>query len=129
VFENRVLRRIFRPKRDEVTGEWRKLHNEELHILYSSPNIIRQIKSMRMRWAGHLAHMGEEGNVYKVLVGKPEGKRQLGRLRHRWEDGIRMDLRETGWRSVEWIQLAQDMDRWQAVVNMVMNLWVLAPRS
>jgi hypothetical protein len=129
VFENRVLRRIFRPKRDEVTGEWRKLHSEELHILYSFPNIIRQIKSMIMRWAGHLAHMGEEGNVYKVLVGKPEGKRELERLRHRWDDGIRMDLRETGWRSVERIQLAQDMDRWQAVVNMVMNLWVLAPRS
>jgi hypothetical protein len=97
VFENRVLRRIFGPKRDEVTGEWRKLPNEELHILYSSPNIIRQIKSRRMRWAGHVAHMGENKNVYKVLMGKPEGKRPLERPRHRWEDGIRMDLGEIGW--------------------------------
>jgi hypothetical protein len=96
VFENRVLRRIFGPKRDEVTGEWRKLHNEELHNLYSSPDIVRQIKSRRMRWAGHVAPMGEEKTLYKVLVGKPEGKRPLGRPRRRWEDGIRMDLRETG---------------------------------
>jgi hypothetical protein len=88
VFENRVLRRIFGPKRDEVTGEWRKLHNEELHNLYSSPDIIRQVK------AGHVARMGEERKVYKVLVGKPEGKRPLGRPRLRWEDGISMDLRE-----------------------------------
>jgi hypothetical protein len=92
VFENRVLRRIFGPKRDEVTGEWRKLHNEELHIVYSSPD-IRQIKSRRMRWARHVARMGEERKVYKVLVGKPEGKRPLGRPRRRCEDGIRMDLR------------------------------------
>jgi hypothetical protein len=106
VFENRVLRRIFGPKRDEVTGEWRKLHNEELHILYSSPNIIRQIKSRTMRWAGHVARMGEERNVYRVLIGKPEGKRPLGRPRRRWEDGIRMDLREIGWGSVDWIHLA-----------------------
>jgi hypothetical protein len=96
VFENRVLRRIFGPKRDEVTGEWSKLHNEELHILYSSPNIIRQIKSRRMRWAGHVAHMGEERNVYKVLMGKPEGKRPLGRPRRRWGDGIRMGIKEIG---------------------------------
>jgi hypothetical protein len=129
VFENRFLRRIFGPKRDEVTGEWRKLHSEELHILYSSPNIIRQIKSRRMRWAGHVALMGEERNVYRVLMGKPEGKRPLGKSRRRWEDGIRMDLRETGWRSVDWIQLAQDRDRWLALVNTVMNLRVLAPRS
>jgi hypothetical protein len=108
VFENRVLRRIFRPKRDEVTGEWRKLHNEELHILYSSPNIIRQLKSRRMRWAGHVVRMGEERNVYRGLMGKPEGKRPLGRPRRRWEDGIRMDLREIGWVSVDWIQLAQN---------------------
>jgi hypothetical protein len=93
VFENRVIRRIFGPKTNEVTGEWRKLHNEELHILYSSPNIIRQIKSRRMRWAGHVACMREQRNVYKVFVGKPEGKRPLERPRHRWEDGIRMDLR------------------------------------
>jgi hypothetical protein len=78
VFENRVLRKIFGPKRDEVTGEWRKLHNEQLHILYSSPNFIRQIKSRRMRWVGHVACMGEDRDVYKVLMGKPEGKRPLG---------------------------------------------------
>jgi hypothetical protein len=96
VFENRVLRRIFGPKRDEVTGEWRKLHNEELNNLYSSPDIIRQVKSRRMRWVGHVARMGEERKVYKVLVGKPEGKRPLGRPRRRWEDEIRMDLREIG---------------------------------
>jgi hypothetical protein len=88
VFENRILRRIFGPKRNEVTGEWRKLHNEELHNLYSSPNIIRQIKSMRIMWAGHVARMGKERKVYKVLVGKPEVKRSLGRRRRRWEDGI-----------------------------------------
>jgi hypothetical protein len=96
IFENRVLKRIFGPNRDEMTGEWRKLHNEELHISYSSPNIIRQIKSRRMRWAGHVARMGEERNVYKVLTGKPEGKRPLGRPRRRWENGIRMDLRKIG---------------------------------
>jgi hypothetical protein len=129
VFENRVLRRIFGPKRDEVTGEWRKLHSEQLHNLYSSPNIIRQIKSMRMRWAGHVARMREEGNVYRVLMGKPEGKRPLARSRRRWEDGIRMNLREIGWGTLDWIQLAQDRDRWRAVVNTVMNLRVLTPRS
>jgi hypothetical protein len=88
MFENRVLRRIFGPKRDEVTEEWRKVHNEELHILYSSPNIIRQIKSRRMRWAGHVARMGKDRNVYKVFMGKPKGKRPLGRPRRRLEDGI-----------------------------------------
>jgi hypothetical protein len=111
VFENRVLRRLFGPKRDEVTGEWRKLHSEELHNLYSSPNIIRQIKSRRMRWAGHVARVGEERNVLRVLMGKPEGKRPLGSPRRRWEDWIRMDLGEIGWASVDWIQLAQDRDR------------------
>jgi hypothetical protein len=129
VFENRVLRRIFGPKRDEVTGEWRKLHNEEFHNLYSSPDIIRQIKSRQMRWAGHVAYMGEERRVYEVLVGKPEGKRPLGRPRHRGEDGIRTDLRKIGWGGVDWIRLAQDKDRWLALVNAVMNLQVLAPRS
>jgi hypothetical protein len=97
VFENRVQCRIFGPKRDEVTGEWRKLHNEELHNLYSSPDIIRQVKSMRMRWAGYVARMGEERKVYTVLVGKPKGKRPLVRPRRRWDDGIRVDLREIGW--------------------------------
>jgi hypothetical protein len=103
VFANRVLRRIFGPKRGEVTGEWRKLHNVELHNFYSSPDIIRQIKSRRMRWAGHVARMGQGRNVNKVLVGNPEGKRPLERLRCRWEDGIRMDLRVKSWGCVEWI--------------------------
>jgi hypothetical protein len=129
VFENRVLRRIFGPKRDEVTGEWRKLHNEELRNLYSPPDIIRQVKSRRMRWTGHVARIGEERKMYKIWVGKPEGKRPLGRPRRRWEDGIRMDLRETGLGGVDWIRLAQDRDLWRAVVSAVMNLRVLAPRS
>jgi hypothetical protein len=97
--------------------------------LYSSPNIIRQVKSRRMKWAGLVARMGEERNVYRVLMGKPEGKRPLGRPRRRWEDEFSMDLREIGWGSVDWIQLAQDRDRWRALVNTVMNLRVLAPRS
>jgi hypothetical protein len=97
VFENRMLRRIFGPKRDEVTGEWRKLHNGELHNLFPSPDNIRQIKSRRTRWAGHVASMGEERKVYKVLLGKPEEKRPLERPRRRWENYIRMDLREIGW--------------------------------
>jgi hypothetical protein len=96
VFENTVLRRTFGPKRDKVMGEWRKTHNGELHNLYSSPDIIRQIKSRRMRCAGHVACMGEERNVYRVLVGKPGGKRPLERPRRRWEDGIKMDLGENG---------------------------------
>jgi hypothetical protein len=129
VFENRVLRRIFGPNRDKVTGEYRKLHNEELHNLYSSPDIIRQVKSGRMRWAGHVARMGEERKLYKVLVGKPEGKRPLGRPRRRWGDGMRMDLMEIGLGGVDWIRLAQDRDRWRAVVSAVMNLRVLAPQS
>jgi hypothetical protein len=103
VFENRVLRRVFGPKRDEVTGEWRKLHNEELHSLYSFPDIIRQVKSRRMRWVGHVACIGEERKVYKVWVGKPEGKRPLGIPRRRWEDGIRMDVREIGLWGMDWI--------------------------
>jgi hypothetical protein len=97
VFENRVLRGIFGPKRDEVTGEWRKLHSGELRNLYSSPDIIRQMKSRRMGWAGHVARMGEGRNVYMVLVGKLERKRPLGRPRRRWEDGIKIDFREIGW--------------------------------
>jgi hypothetical protein len=108
VFENRVLRRIFGPKRNRVTGGWRKLHNEELHNLYSSPGIIRIIKSRRMRWVGHAARMGEKRNVYRLLVGKPEGKRLLGRPRHRWIDNIKMDLLEIGVNVVAWIGLAQD---------------------
>jgi len=96
VFENRVLRRIFGSKRDEVRREWRKLHNEELKELYCSPNIVWLIKSRRMRWAGHVARMGERKGVYRVLVGKPEGKRPLGRLRCRWEENINMDLQVVG---------------------------------
>jgi hypothetical protein len=126
---NGVLRRIFGPKRDEVTGKWRKLHSGALHNLYSSPDIIRQIKSRRMRWAGLVARMEEERNLYRVSVGKPEGKGPLGRPRRRWEDGIKVDLREIGWGGVEWIHLSQDMDCWWTVVNAVMNLRVLAPQS
>ena len=96
VFENRVLRRVFGPKRDEVTGEWRKLHNEELRDLCSLPNIVQVVKSRRMRWVGHVVHMGEGRGVHRVLVGKPEGKRPLGRPRRRWEDNIKMDLQEVG---------------------------------
>jgi len=92
VFENRVLRRIFGPGRHEMTGDWRKLHNEELNDLYPSPSIVRVIKSRRMRWVGHVARMGERRGVYRVLVGKPEGMRPLGRQRHRWEDNIKIDI-------------------------------------
>jgi hypothetical protein len=102
--------------------------NLRLHF-YSSPDIIRQVKSRRMRWAGHVARMGEDRKVYKVLAGKPEGKRPLGRPRRRWEHGVRMDLREIGLGSVDWIRLAQDRDRWRAVVSAVINLRVFAPRS
>ena len=119
-----LLRRIFGPKRDEVTGEWRKLHNEELKGLYSSPNIVRVIKSRRMRWAGHVARMEEGRGVYRVLVRKPEGKRPLGRPRRRWEDNIRMDLQEVGVGYEDWIGLAQNRDRWRALVSAVRNLRV-----
>jgi hypothetical protein len=110
MFENRVLRKIFGPKRDEVIGGWRKLHNEELHNLYCSQSVMRMIKSRRMRRAGHLARMGEKGNAYRILVGKPEGKRPLGRPRRMWEDNIRMDFREIRWGGTDWIYLAQDRD-------------------
>jgi hypothetical protein len=124
VFENRVLRRIFGPERDEVTGGWRKLHNEELHGLYSSPSIVRVIKARRMRWAGHVACMGEVRGAYNILVGRPEGRRPLGRPRRRWVDNIKMDLREIVFGDVDLSHLAQDRDRWRALVNTVMNLWV-----
>jgi hypothetical protein len=112
-----VLRRIFGPKRDEVTGEWRKLHNEELRDLYSSPSIIRIIKYRKMRWVGHFERMGEKRNAYRLLEVKPEGKRPLGRPRRRWVDNIRIDLGEVGWGDVDWIGVAQDRNRWRAVVN------------
>jgi hypothetical protein len=124
VFENRVLRRICGPKREE-DGSWRTLHNDELHSLYSSPNIVRVIKSRRMRWAGHVARMGEGRGVYRILVGRTEGKRPLGRPRRRWEDNVKMDLREIGIDGANWIQLTHDRIQWRAFVNMVMNLRVL----
>jgi hypothetical protein len=118
VFGNRVLRR------DEVTGERRKLHNEELNDLYSLPNIVRMVKSRRMRWAGHVARMGEERGVHRVLVGKPEGKSPLGRPRRRWEDNIKLDVEEIGGGRGDWMELAQDRDRWRALVSAVKNLRV-----
>ena len=116
-------KRYRRPRRDEVTGEWRRSHNEELNDLYCSPNIVRVIKSRRMRWAGHVARMGEKG-VYRVLVGKPEERRPLGRPRPRWVDNIRMDLQEVGCGYMDWNRLAQDRDRWRTLVSAVMNLRV-----
>jgi hypothetical protein len=122
VFKNRVLRSKFGPKRDEVTGGWRKLLNEELHNLYSSRSIIRMIKSRRMRWTGQVARMGKKRNACRLFVGKPEGKRPLGRLRHRWEDNIRMDHGEIGWGGVD-----QARDKWRAHVSTVRKLRV--PRN
>jgi hypothetical protein len=123
VFENRVLRRIFGPKREE-DGSWRKLHNDEPHSLYSSPNIVRVIKSRKMRWAGHVARMGEGRGVYRVFVGRPEGNRTMGRRRRRWEDNIKLDLREIRIDGANWIQLTQDGVQWRAFVNTAMNLRV-----
>ena len=124
VFENRVSRRIFGSKRDGVTGEWRKLHNEELNDLYCSSNIVRVIKSRRMRWAGHVARMEEGRGVHKVSVGKPEGKRPLGRPRRRLEGNIKMDLQEVGRGCGDWMELAQYRDRRRALVSTVMNFRV-----
>ena len=118
VFENRVLRRVFGPKRDEVTGEWRKLHNEEFS------DIVRVVKSRRIRWAGHVARMGEGRGVHRVLVGKPEGKRPFGRSRRRWEDNIKMDLKKVGGGCGDWMELAQERDMWRALVSTVRNLRV-----
>jgi hypothetical protein len=115
--------RVFESKRDEVTGEWRKLRNEELNNLYSSPSIVRVVKS-RMSWAGHVVRMGEERVVHRVLVEKPEEKRPLGRPRRRWEDNIKMDFQEVGGGRGEWMELAQDRDRWGALVSTVKNLRV-----
>ena len=119
-----MLRRIFGPRREEETGEWRRLHNEELNDLYPAPNIVRVIKSRRMRWAGHVARMGEEREEYRVLVGKPEGRRPLGRPRRRGVDNIRIELQEVGFGYMDWIGLAQDRDRWRTLVSAVMNLRV-----
>jgi len=124
VFEYMVLRRIFGSRRDEVKGEWRRLHNEELNDLYSPHNIVRVIKSRRMRRAGHVARMGEERGVYRVLVGKPEEKRPLGRPRRRWVDNIRMDHQEVGCGYMDWIGLVQGRDKWRTVVSAVMNVRV-----
>jgi hypothetical protein len=123
VFENRVLRKIFRPKREE-DGSWRKLHNDELHSLYTSPNIIRVIKPRRTRWVGHVARMGKGRCLYRVLVGRPEYKRPLGRPSRRWEDNIKMDLRELRIDRMNCIRLAQDRVQWRIFVNTVMNLRV-----
>jgi hypothetical protein len=116
VSENTVLRRIFGPKREE-DGSWRKLHNDELHSLYYSPNIVRIIKSRRMRWTGHVARMGEGRGLHCALVGRPEGKRPLGRPRRRWEVNIKLDLREIGIDGANWIQLAQDRVQWREFVK------------
>jgi hypothetical protein len=118
-----VLRRIFGPKREE-DGSWRKLHNDELHNLYSSLNIVRVIKSRRMRWAGHVARMGEGRGAYRGLVGRRESKRPLGRPRRTWEDNIKMDLGKIGIDGANWIRLAQDRVRWRAFLNTMMNLRV-----
>jgi len=124
VFENMVLKKVFGPKRDEVTGEWRTLHNEELSNLYSLPYIVRVVKSRRMRLAEHVARMGKGRGVYRVLVEKPEGRRPLGRPRRRWDDNIKMDLQEVGGGCGDWTELPQYRDRWRAVVSTVMNLQV-----
>ena len=119
-----MFRRVFGPKRDEVTGEWTKLHNKELNDLYTLPNIVRVVKSSRMRWAGHVARMGEDKVVHRMLVGKPEGKRPLGRPRLRWEDNIKMDLQEVGGGYGDWMELAQDRDGWRSLVGTVRNFGV-----
>jgi hypothetical protein len=124
VFKNRVLRRVFGPKRDEVTGEWRKLHNEKLNVLYSLPNNVRVVKSRRMRSAGHVACMGEGRSVHRVLVGKPEGKRPLGRPRCRWEDSIKRDPQKVEGGCGDRMERAQDRDRWRALVSTVLNFGV-----
>jgi len=120
-----MMRGMFGAKRDEVTGEWRKLRNEELNDLHCSPDIVRVIEQRIMKCAGHVACTGEGKSVYRVLVGNLRGKRPLWRPRHRWEDNIKMDLQEVGCGGMDWIELAQDSDRWRALVYAVMNLRVL----
>jgi len=124
VFENRVLRGIFGPNRDEVRGEWKKLHNEDLNDAYCSPNIIQMIKSSRMRWTGHVARVGERRGAYWVLVGKPEGKGPFGRPRRRFKDNFQMNLQEVGCEGMDWIELTQDRDRWRTLVKAEINLRV-----
>ena len=124
MLKNKVLRKIFGAKNNEITGEWRKLHNAELHALYSLPNIIRSLKLKRLRWAGHVARMEQSKNAYRVSVGKSEGKRPLGRPWHRCEDSIKMDLKKVGCNPGEWIDLAEDRDQWRAYIRVVMNLRV-----
>ena len=124
MFQNSALRGVFWLKRDEVTVEGIKLHNEELSELYSLPNILRMVKSRRMRWAGHVARMGKGRVVQRFRVGKPEGKRPLGRPRSRWEDNIKMDLQEVGGDCGDWMELAQDSERWRALVSTLMNFRV-----
>jgi hypothetical protein len=119
--ENRVLSRIFGPKRVEITAEWRKIHKEELNDLYCSPNIFRVIKSRIMRWVGNVKRMGEGRGAYRVLLGKHEGKRQLGRPRRRWEDNIKINFQEVEYVGIDWIDLAQDRESLRALVNAVMN--------
>ena len=123
VFENRILRRIFRPKRVE-NGEWRRLHKEELHSLYRSPNIVRLTKSRKLRLTGHVARMEKDRSDFKILTGKPTGKRHLGRPRRRWEDNIRMDLDEIGINAGNWVDSAQDRNYWRALLNSALNLRV-----
>jgi hypothetical protein len=124
VFENRMVMRIFGSKRDEVTGEWRKLHNEELRDLYFLPITIRTMKSRRMRWVGHVTRRGEKRKYVEVIVGKARGKGPLERLRRRRMNNIKKDLLKLAWGGVDWIGLAQDRDKWKALVNAVMNLLV-----
>jgi hypothetical protein len=123
VFENRILRRIFGPKRDE-NGEWRSLHNEKLHSLYRSPNLVRVIKSRKLRWAGHVARIEEGMSAFKILTAKRTGKRLFGRPRRKWEDNIRMDLEERGINAGNWVNSAQDRNYWRALVNAALNLRV-----
>jgi hypothetical protein len=122
VFQNRLPRRIIGQKRDALMGVWRKPHNEGLHDMYSSLNIMRIIMSRRIRRPGHIAQMGEKRNMYSLMVRKPEGERSLGRSRRRWIDNIKMTLLEIGWSGVDWICLAQDRCSWSALANAIMNL-------
>ena len=123
VFENRILRRLFGPKWD-AKGEWRRLHNEELHSLYRLPNIVRVIKSRSLRWTGHVARMNKGRSALRIVTGTPAGKRPLRRPRHRWEDNIRVDLKEIGINTRNWVDMAQDKDYWKTLVNVALNLRV-----